>query len=395
MIRSLAVPLICRPLASPSVRRRSSRRKAPLHALLAVLSLLLGSTSLPASATNWWTPTPSLTIGAATINVRNAGALGDGVHNDTAAFQAAINALPSTGGTIVVPPGRYMIDATRSISLRSHTRLKMDVAAQLVAFPNSQSRYYVVKAWKLTDVEISGGQIVGDRVRHVGTAGEWGMGLDILASSKVYVHDLKVSDCWGDGIYVGAIGSPGSAVPSSDVTLNRVSSSNNRRQGLSFGPVARAYVVNSTFLNSNGTAPQAGIDIEPSTQGNSKDVRIEASTMTGNLGNGLELHDHVSGLVVKSSTIKRNNGFGILSVGAYKAWIAVNTIAENGLDGVAVTSTTHDVKITGNTINYNSTRWFYANNKSIYTLTSSARDLRIDSTTSGIYLASNVLSPKP
>lgn len=368
-------------------------RRAMRRTLATALALVFGAASLPAAAANWWTPAPKLAIGSATVNVRNAGALGDGVHNDTAAIQAAINSLPATGGTVVVPAGRYMIDASRSINLRSHVRLSMDPSAQLVAIPNNLTRYYVLKAWRLTDVEISGGQIIGERVRHVGTTGEWGMGIDVLASSKVYVHDIKVSDCWGDGLYIGAMGSAGKAVPSTDVTLNRVSSSNNRRQGLSFGPVTRVYVVNSMFANSNGTAPQAGIDIEPSTQGPASNIRIEATTLSGNVGNGLELHDYVSGLVVTSSTIKQNHGFGVLSVGAFSAGITANKITENGLDGVGMTSTTHDVNITGNTITYNSTRWFITNNKSIYTPTRSARDLRIDSSTRNITLASNVLSP--
>lgn len=381
------------PLAPHTCSERAAR---PRRMLAAGLALALGLVALPASAaTTWWTTSPTLAIGSASVNVRNAGALGNGVHNDTAAFQAAINSLPATGGTVYVPAGRYMIDAVTSIKLRSHTRLKMDPSAQLVALPTSSTRYYVVKAWGVTDVEVTGGQIIGERVKHIGTTGEWGMGVDVRSSANVYLHDFKVSDCWGDGVYVGATGSASTAVPASNVTIARIVSNNNRRQGLSITVVDKVYVYGSVFSNTNGTAPQSGIDIEPMTQGLSKNIRIENSTMTGNMGNGLELHDYVSGLVVKSSTLKQNNGFGVLSVGAAYGWLAANTITENGLDGVGMASTSHDMKITSNTITYNSTRWFYANNKSIYTLTSSARDLDIGSATYNIYLANNTLSPKP
>jgi len=360
---------------------------------LAGAALAFGLVALPASAANWWSPTPVLSIGSKVISVRTAGAKGDGVHDDTAAFQAAINSLPSTGGTITVPAGTYMIDALRSINLRSHTRLKLDPAAQLVAIPNSSTRSYVIKAWKLTDVEITGGAVVGERARHKGTTGEWGMGIDILASKNVYVHDLKVSNCWGDGIYLGAIGSPGSAVVSSDVTVNRVVSNNNRRQGMSFGPVQRVYVVNSTFSNTNGTKPEAGIDIEPSTQGSAQNIRVENSIITGNAGSGMELQAHVSGVVVTSSTIKGNKGFGVYSGAAATSQFIGNLITENGLDGVAVMSPSHDLRIASNKITYNSTRWFIANNKSIYTLTSSPRDLQISSSARAITLTGNTLSP--
>lgn len=354
--------------------------------------LALCGVALPASA-NWWSPTPTLTIGTATVNVRNAGALGDGKHDDTAAFQAAINSLPATGGTVTVPAGTYMINALTSINMRSHTRLQMDPLAQLDAIPNSSERSYVIKAWRLNNVEITGGSIVGERVKHIGTTGEWGMGIDILASANVFVHDLNVSYCWGDGIYIGAIGSPGVAVVSSDVTVNHVVSSTNRRQGLSLGPVQRVYIANSTFANSNGTAPQAGIDIEPSTQGTAQNIRVEASTFTGNVGNGMELHDFVTGLVVTGSTFKGNNGFGVLSVGTASSQLTQNLMTENGLKGVGMTSTSHDFQIASNTITYNSTRWFIANNKSIYTLTSSPRDVYVASTTWNISLTGNTLSP--
>lgn len=43
------------------------------------------------------------------VYVTDFGAVGNGVTNDTAAFTLAINACP-TGGTVLVPPGRYLID---------------------------------------------------------------------------------------------------------------------------------------------------------------------------------------------------------------------------------------------------------------------------------------------
>jgi hypothetical protein len=44
------------------------------------------------------------------INVKDMGALGDGSANDTAAFVAAFAELATTGGTIYVPSGVYMVD---------------------------------------------------------------------------------------------------------------------------------------------------------------------------------------------------------------------------------------------------------------------------------------------
>lgn len=50
------------------------------------------------------------------FNVLNYGAIGDGVTDDTLAIQAAIDAVPSNGGGIVLLPGKFKITSTISIS---------------------------------------------------------------------------------------------------------------------------------------------------------------------------------------------------------------------------------------------------------------------------------------
>ena len=380
-ISSLQVPTLMSHLS----RTRFSLIRKPLA--LAAATLLLSAIALPAAATNWWNPTPALTIGTASVSVRDKGALGNGVHDDTAAFQAAINALPSTGGTVVVPPGTYMINALTSVRLRSKMRLKLDPLAQVKAIANSSDRYIMFKLWNLNNVEITGGQIIGERVAHVGTTGQWGYGVAIQGSSKVFVHDISISNCWGDGVFIGTSTSSGATVKASDVTLNHVVSTNNRRQGLSITPAQRVYVVNSTFTGQNGTAPQAGIDIEPGKLGATY-LRIENSNLSNNVGNGLELHAYVANLDVVGSTLKNNHGYGALSVSATFGNLVGNTFNQNGLAGVGLNSTTHDFAVVNNSITFNSTR--YVSPTSIKG--SATRDLSVASTTSNITLSGNLLT---
>ena len=326
--------------------------------VVAAASLMLSAVALPASAAaGWWDPTPSLSIGSTTINVRTKGALGNGVHNDTAAFQAAINALPSSGGTVYVPAGRYMIDAGRGVRLRSHTRLQMASTAELDVIPNSLSTSEAIQVYNVNNVEIVGGRIVGDRVKHKGSSGEWGYAIKILGASKVLVKDIHISNCWGDGMWIGGTGRGSSLVRSTYITLNNVVANNNRRQGLSIGPSRYVYVTNSTFSNTNGTLPEAGIDIEPQTQGPVSDVRLYNLTLTGNRGNGLELHYNISHITVTQSTITGNHGFGALAVSAPYLTFTNNRITKNGLSGIGTAGTTHNVGIYTNVLNYNSTRY--------------------------------------
>jgi hypothetical protein len=54
--------------------------------------------------------------GGAVYNVKAYGAVGDGTTDDTAAIQAAYNAVPATGGDVIFPPGTYLITTGLSFS---------------------------------------------------------------------------------------------------------------------------------------------------------------------------------------------------------------------------------------------------------------------------------------
>jgi hypothetical protein len=50
------------------------------------------------------------------VNVKDFGAVGDGVADDTAAIQAAFNFVPASGGEVIIPKGTYIITSTLNIS---------------------------------------------------------------------------------------------------------------------------------------------------------------------------------------------------------------------------------------------------------------------------------------
>ena len=117
----MAIPVIqfVRPTCPSPHARCGSRHPLATCLSLLLLGMAMFTAAAPAIAGNWWSSSPTLSIGAATVNVRAAGALGNGQHDDTGAFQAAIDSLPASGGTVVVPPGNYMINALVSINMRS------------------------------------------------------------------------------------------------------------------------------------------------------------------------------------------------------------------------------------------------------------------------------------
>ena len=75
----------------------------------------------------------ALPLGAATFNVRQFGATGDGKAFDTAAIQKALDACKNSGGTVEFPAGTYL---SQPLTLRGSTVFQLDAGATLLASTN-------------------------------------------------------------------------------------------------------------------------------------------------------------------------------------------------------------------------------------------------------------------
>src|SRR4029079_19440802 len=160
----------------------------------------------------------------------------------------------------------------------------MDPGTILKAKTCSLSRHYILAISSDTDVEVAGGQLVGDRDTHVfdGGTDEWGHGISIGGSARrVTIRDLRVSKCTGDGVCIG-----GAAY---DVAIANMLATNNRRQGLSITNCSYIRVYDSEFSCSKGTSPECRIDIEPDENGSCTDVIIKNCRLNNNAKYGLNI----------------------------------------------------------------------------------------------------------
>ncbi len=288
--------------------------------------------------------------GSARIDVRDHGAKGDGVHDDTAAFQAAVDALPTAGGTVEVAAGDYLIDPTRSVRLRSRMHLALAAGATLRAMPNAKPKTNVLLGERLQDLEISGGRIIGERDAHLGTEGEWGHGIRLRACQRVTLRDIRISRCWGDGISAGGYMSRGRwSQPGSDLLLVGVVCEGNRRQGLTLGSYRGVRVRDCRFNGNGGTAPGAGIDIEPDADV-ARDIVIEDCEASGNRGAGIQLYKRAAAVTIRNCTIERNGGPGILAFAALDSEFNGNRLQGNGGRGVAVRAGSRNIRVDGNPV---------------------------------------------
>jgi polygalacturonase len=143
-----------------------------------------------------------------TVNVKSKGAKGDGLTDDAAAIQLAVNEVAGRGGTVLIPDGVYMVDASgpNRIMLKSGMSVQLSPGAVLKAIPNGQTHYAVLTVDGVSNVFISGGTLEGERDQHQATTGEYGHGIRMeRGAAHITVSDIKINNMWGDGIFMQAV----------------------------------------------------------------------------------------------------------------------------------------------------------------------------------------------
>lgn len=255
------------------------------------------------------------------INVRDHGAVGDGVTDDTDAINAAIQA--GAGKTVYLPGGSnstYLVNPIKNggngiLMNVPGVRLLLDSGVVMKAKTVGTTSYSVVYITS-PDCTIEGGIIEGDVGSHTGTTGEWGFGINIwTGADRCRVVGTEVRKCWGDGIYING---------ANDVRLVDVQCLYNRRQGLSIVNSERPRIIGGSYSFTGklgATAPSAGIDLEPNPGGGPGvfDAIISGVTAEGNVGPGI-LAPSITGTatraVVSGCSLKKNGSFGFWSNGS-------------------------------------------------------------------------------
>lgn len=284
------------------------------------------------------------------FSVINAGATGNDKSDDTQTIQNALDRHDS----VYIPDGTYYINADRALHLRSGQTLTLSAGATLQALPTSSIYYRVVDIKGVTGVTVTGGRIVGDRTVHTGTSGEWGMGIAVEYGSKdVTISNIYISNCWGDGVFIGD-----GTDPVSNVKLENVTCDNNRRQGLTITNAKYVTVTGCTFENTNGTAPQAGIDIEPDAGYMTSDILIENTQCIGNAESGIDLMglaEQVRNITITGSRLSGNSGVGLRIFNAAEVQVT-DTVASNNHTGVEIPGDATNLKFSGVTVTDNQLR---------------------------------------
>jgi polygalacturonase len=189
---------------------------------------------------------------AAQVDVRDFGARGDGITLDTPAFQQAFG---DGNRTVKVPVGDYLIS---KLQVPSNTILVLEPGVTL------RDSGELAEAERLINIRSENVRIIGQGARIIAdrsdyTTGEQRHGVFIFGARNVDIAGLESSGHGGDGFYIGGP----LATPSIDISITGCSADGNRRQGMSIVSGVKVFVADCELTNTRGTAPEAGIDLEP------------------------------------------------------------------------------------------------------------------------------------
>ena len=188
------------------------------------------------------------------------GATGDGTTDDTAAIQAAIDAAATAGGGIVyIPPSStpYMVTSSLNIAGDNITIEGGGWGSVIKAansFDNSSGGqvFYTNGYDNLVFREF---KIDGNRAN---LSDLTAIGINVHQSTNVLIDHVAVVDSSYDGFYIGY-----STTPSENVIIRNCYIDNATRLGIGITSGENIYILFTIIVNTNGSNPQKGIDIEP------------------------------------------------------------------------------------------------------------------------------------
>ena len=260
----------------------------------------------------------------------------DGSEDYTKALQRGID----NNENVILPNFPILIN-DKGLLLRSNTIIVFNKNSALKKMTTNKSNYDILKISGVKNIKVYFANIIGDRYNHGGKDGEWGMGIGIWNSENIQIEIPRIKYCWGDGIYINH---------SNMITINKPFLNNNRRNGLSIISGTNITVDSLLATNHDGTAPKAGIDIEPNnnyeelkniiinnpiTYNNTQGVLIALEAMNGKTSKNMKItinnhtddsSDYSLGLYVNKNRL--NDAFLIGTIDIINSkWI--NTKKEN------------------------------------------------------------------
>jgi parallel beta-helix repeat protein len=290
------------------------------------------------------------------VNVRDPkfGAKADGVNDDTAAIQKAINSLPSGGGTVFFPAGVYLLSEVvngRCLLLRSKTDYvgegpvsKLLLAPKQGGFARMMTTIGTPTSW---DITIRRLHFDGNRA-HQDTA------VNIEHQAAIFlagVEDCRVEECLfhdtgGDAVYV--FPGNGGLTPSQRVVVENNEMHSLSRVGVNFAGASNSIARGNFIHDTDNNALKMEADAGAAPVSGNKFIRNFvcragglALSSTGDRGN-------LSNILIEDNAFSMTTAIGLAEVSQIE--IVGNNVWQPQ-DGVAIAlRSSQDVTIKNNSI---------------------------------------------
>ena len=331
------------------------------------------------------------------VSVNQFGAKGDGINDDSDAINLALSSKAynisfKKGNTYMVrgyetgqsEGGTTGLTETTGLIIPSNKNVDLNEST-IKCITNERQNYNVFTIAEKENIILKNGTIIGDRATHTGATGEWGYGVSLRSSSNITLDNLKISECWGDGINLNNNGT--ASVLNKNITINNCICDGNRRQGISIENGDIVNIHDSQFINTGNnslhTSPGAGCDIEPTSIQNVSNVLFDNCIFNNNYGCGLLIYgatiDKVNVINCKIINNLQQGSNASLSIrGATNVTLENNYLKANNTYFSNQSNTGENCKIINNTfidsinafspVSLNNGQLFIENNKFYNTL---------------------------
>jgi hypothetical protein len=290
------------------------------------------------------------------VSVKDFGAVGDGVTNDSAAFQAAVNAHES----VFIPEGTYLLNS--QVVLRANSRVfGAGMQATRILAPNvpavyPQGIFHASSpnlATQLEGIELSDMEIEG----FVATLG--------FSTQRPLVQFAGVKDCIVERVKFSGFRGDGIIVDSTNVHLAVRNNTNvtiqdcvfdgvnfDNRNGISIITGDGVNILNNTFRNVSRSDMPGPIDVEP----NTVDEVVRNINIIGNRIESYNGTGAIQVVITAISSPRTTPVYGINIIGNFITGpqlsnaLGIFVRPETSAGGLTASTDPHAVRIVGNTL---------------------------------------------
>ncbi|CAL1519258.1 right-handed parallel beta-helix repeat-containing protein [Chitinophaga sp. MM2321] len=191
----------------------------------------------------------------------------------------------------VVFPDFPVLISEKGLTVSSNSNLYFRSGSKIIMKPNNLETFEIIRLHGVNNVNIYNACLIGDRKGHTGKTGEHGMGIAIRSSRDINLYSPRISECWGDGIYIGWRTRQvvdDHYIPSDNVNIYNGLIDFNRRNGISIVCGRNIKISKTVIANTYGTLPMSGIDIEPNEPKDIiNNIQIDSLTTFNNARDGI------------------------------------------------------------------------------------------------------------